>query len=279
MSRATLSIRIVSLHIYPVKSCHRLDVAAATLAPRGLEGDREWMVTTVDGRFITQRTHPALARLRPERIGPRLMLHCPGLDPLELPAAGGTNWARRRVRVWNDEVEASVAGEPARAWLHRALGIEAELVRAGEFTQRQPSGPWTGGRDTPVNFPDAFPLLVCSTASLDDLNARLPAPLPMTRFRPNLVIEGLAPYEEDAIDTLRFEGCELRLVKPCTRCATTHVDQERGEPTTGPLEALRQYRFDRELRGVAFGQNALLVAGTGRRLEADMRGEALRREP
>lgn len=277
MTAHPIPVRLVSLHVYPVKSCHRLDLTTATVGARGLVGDREWMVVAPDGRFLTQRTHPLLASVRPERRDGLLRLHCRDLAPLELPADGDDAWPRRRVRIWSDEVEAASAGAQAREWLHAALGVEAELVRSGDYTLRQPAGPWTAGRDVPVAFPDGYPLLVCNAASLEDLNARLPAPLPMTRFRPNLVVEGLSAHEEDAVEALRFGDCELRLVKPCTRCSTTAVDQERGVPAASPLEALKAYRWDRALRGVTFGQNAVIEAGRGLRLEAGMTGVARRR--
>ncbi len=271
------SIQLRSLHLYPVKSCHRIDVARATLGARGLQGDREWMITDVTGRFLTQRTHPALARIRPSFTDTTLELHHPRLPSLRLSRLPDEPGRRRRVRVWGDEVEAEVAGADACRWVSEAAGTEALLVRAGPFTERQPAGPWRGDHAAPVNFPDAYPVLVCNQASLDDLNGRLPSPLPMTRFRPNLLIEGLPPYAEDAIEELRFGAARLRLVKACTRCATTTIDQESGEASGNPLDVLKTYRFDRELRGVTFGQNALITAGVGATLEVGDRGIAVHR--
>lgn len=272
-------ITLRSAHLYPVKSCHRIDVGQATPGDRGLEGDREWMVTDATGRFLTQRTHPALARIRPSYTDTALVLHHPQCAPLTLPRAPDERWPRRRVRVWDDEVDAAIAGGEACDWVSQVTGTEALLVRAGRFTERQPSGPWRGDRPAPVNFPDAYPLLVCNQASLDDLNGRLPAPLTMSRFRPNLVIDGLPPYAEDEIAELRFGAVRLALVKACTRCSTTTIDQESGEPSGNPLAALRTYRFDRALRGVTFGQNALLIAGLGATLEVGDRGIAVHRRP
>jgi len=268
---------LLSLHLYPVKSCHRIDVAEAPLGPRGLHGDREWMITDPAGRFLTQRTHPGLARISPGYDGGWLELRHPDLTPLRLPRDGTPDWPRCRVRVWDDEVEAAAADATACDWVSRALGIEARLMRAGDFTQRQPSGHWRGDRDAPVNFPDAYPLLVCNRASLEDLNGRLPAPLPMTRFRPNLVIDGLAPYAEDGIETLQFGAVQLRLVKACTRCSTTTIDQESGAASGNPLSVLRTYRYDRALRGVTFGQNALMTAGLGDSLRVGEHGTATAR--
>ncbi len=271
------SVILRSLHLYPVKSCHRIDVDHAAIGARGLQGDREWMVTDTAGRFLTQRTHPALARIRPMYTDSALALHHPQLQTLTLPRAPDGHWPRRRVRIWDDEVEAATAGAEACAWISRAVGTEAVLVRAGPFTERQPSGPWRGDRAAPVNFPDAYPLLVCNQASLEDLNRRLPAPLPMTRFRPNLVVDGLPPYAEDGIEELRFGAVRLGLVKACTRCSTTTIDQESGESSGNPLEVLRTYRFDRALRGVTFGQNALVTAGVTAVLEIGDRGIAVHR--
>ncbi len=270
-------ITLLSLHLYPVKSCHRIDVRAAVPGERGLQGDREWMITDAGGRFLTQRSHPALALIRPTLEGAALVLRHPRLTPLSVPQEADGTWVHRTVRIWNDEVEAAVAGPDACAWISDAIGTEALLVRAGAYTRRQPSGPWRGDRPAPVNFPDAYPLLVCNRASLDDLNRRLPEPLPMTRFRPNLVIDGLPPYGEDAIEELRFGSVRLSLVKACTRCSTTTIDQDSGIVSGNPLAVLKEYRFDRALRGVTFGQNALLTAGVGSTLAAGDRGVAVHR--
>jgi uncharacterized protein YcbX len=272
-------IQLRGLHLYPVKSCHRIELERATVGERGLQGDREWMVTDSTGRFLTQRTHPALARIRPSYTDTALLLHHPGRAPLTLPRTPDEHWPRRRVRVWDDEVDAAIASTEACNWVSEAVGTEALLVRAGRFTERQPSGPWRGDRHAPVNFPDAYPLLVCNQASLEDLNGRLPEPLPMSRFRPNLVIDGLPPYAEDEVAELRFGALRLALVKACTRCSTTTIDQDSGEPSGNPLAVLRTYRFDRALRGVTFGQNALMADGVGTTLEVGDRGIAMHRRP
>jgi uncharacterized protein YcbX len=126
-----------------------------------------------------------------------------------------------------------------------------------------------------TQFPDGFPILLLSEASLDDLNTRLMqrarAPVPMTRFRPNVVMDGLSAYEEDRIELVEFPDATLQLIKPCKRCVTTTVD-----PLTGardalwpsePLETLVGYRLNSTVNGAAFGQNALIVVGEGVQLE------------
>jgi uncharacterized protein YcbX len=126
---------------------------------------------------------------------------------------------------------------------------------------------WTQGIHAITEFSDGYPVLVISRASLEDLNSRLPKPLLMERFRPNLVIDGVEPYAEDRIHELRSDGLTLRVVKPCTRCSITTTDQQAGVVDGDePLRTLKSYRFDRELRGVCFGQNAIVVDGVGQSL-------------
>jgi uncharacterized protein YcbX len=126
---------------------------------------------------------------------------------------------------------------------------------------------FAGSTYAPVAFPDGFPVLVCNEASLAELNQRLPEAIPMDRFRPNLVVSGLPAFAEDHIDSLRIGDLTLRLVKPCTRCTIPSVDHRSGEPSTNPFPVLRRFRFDRELRGVTFGENAVIATGAGAVLE------------
>ncbi|MFO1428101.1 MAG: MOSC domain-containing protein [Steroidobacteraceae bacterium] len=230
---------------------------------RGFDGDREWMIVDARARFITQRSHPQLARIATAFDGTTLRLTHPDLGALAIRARAAAEARMLRVTVWNDSVDAFDCGDEAAAWLSRAIGASVTLVQAGTATRRQPEARWRGEIAAPVNFPDAFPLLVCSLASLADLNRRMPQPVPIDRFRPNIVLDGLPAYGEDACRGLRIGAVSLRLVKPCTRCATTAVDQQDGSPGSNPLPVLRSYRFDRELLGVTFGQNAVIAAGRG----------------
>jgi uncharacterized protein len=260
-----MTTRLAAISIYPVKACRRVDLAAARLGSTGLDGDRAWMVTRPDGRFLSQRTHPALARLVPRLEHGGLELSCPGLAPLVVHGEPGG--ARCEVAVWDDRMTAIDAGAVAAEWLARALGEPARLVRAAPDTRRFANRAWVGERDVPVSFADAYPLLVCTAGSLAALNARMPAPVPMERFRPNLVLDGLAPFAEDGIGAVRIGAVVLRFVKPCTRCTVPAVDQETGERATDPAPALKEFRYDRSLRGVTFGMNAVAESPPGAVLE------------
>jgi uncharacterized protein YcbX len=187
--------------------------------------------------------------------------------PLELRGAA------RDVVVWRHHCVAHDQGEEAARWLGEALGRPLRLVRF-DPAHRRPSDPAFTGR-TPgySRFADAYALLVISLASLADLNARLPAPLPMNRFRPNLVLDGVEPYGEDAIHEICTSAVRLRLVKACTRCTIPTTDQETAvRDPEEPLRTLRGYRWDAKLRGVTFGQNAIVVEGAGGMLQ---RGQPL----
>jgi uncharacterized protein len=257
---ATLS----GLFIYPVKSARGIAQETARVTPLGLEWDRQWMIVDERGVFLSQRTHPQLARVVPRIEADALMLAAPELTELRVPldAAGET----LEVRVWDDYMSAITQGPHADQWLSWAVGQPVRLVRVTVGMGRHANPKFAGSVPAPIGFPDGYPFLVCNTASLEDLNTHLPAPIPMTRFRPNLVLEGLPAWAEDHIDTLIFEGLTLRLVKPCTRCSIPSLDPETGAPSTDPTPALKRFRFSRALRGVTFGENAVIAESRGSNL-------------
>lgn len=256
---------ITALNIYPVKSCKGVALKEARIGTMGLEHDREWLIVRPDGRFITQREEPRLALIEPSLDATQLRLDAPGMESLVVPARLQSNPVE--VTCWRDRCSAFDAGVEAERWLERYLGSPHRLVRFDPAHRRAASWEWTQGVEALNQFSDGFPFLVISQASLDDLNSRLNSPLPMNRFRPNIVIDGVPPYGEDEIHELVSPDITLRIVKPCTRCAITTTNQTRGEREGDePLRTLRSYRFSRELKGVLFGQNVILIKGLGREL-------------
>ena len=259
--------RVASLHVYPVKSCRGIDVDAFRITETGPEWDRRWMiVTAADGRFITQRSHPAMARIAVAIAGSILRLTSDGIEPLVIPVAHGGE--ARRVVVWNDTCLGVDAGDDAADWLAAMLGEPLRLVRIDPSVPRLASTQFAGPGPHPVSFADAYPVLMIARESLAELNRRLPAAIPMTRFRPNVVIEGVAAHAEDAMSRFRFGPVVLRGVKHCTRCPITTTDQQTGarDAHQEPLRTLGKYRHDRALKGVIFGQNCVIEAGVGERL-------------
>jgi uncharacterized protein YcbX len=253
-------MRIASLHTYPVKGGHRLDHDEAAVERWGLAGDRRWMVIDPDGVGITQRdvTRLALLTVTPRPGG--LTLRAPEQPDLDVafPAGG----AIEHVRVFSSKPPAPARLAPAGAgdWLTGFLGQPARLAWLGDPATARPvqNNAEVGDR---VSFADGYPLLVANTASLDMVNDWLAEAgdetVPMTRFRPNVVVSGAAPWAEDCWlgRRVRLGDVVLRAVKPCDRCLVTTIDQETGVRGKQPLRILGQYR--RFPGGLMFGMNLI----------------------
>jgi hypothetical protein len=252
-------IRLADLYVYPLKSGRGIHLDAAELDEFGLRYDRRWMVVDAAGDLVTQREEPRLALVRTAIAGASLTLDAPGLATLRLPL-GGRDGRRALVRVWNDRCEAVEQGDDAAEWISRHLGRPLRIVHLPDSTLR-PIEPNRAGVTGRVSFADAYPLLLIAAESLAGLNARLARPLPMNRFRPNLVTAGSAPHAEDEWRTLRMDGIEFTVTKPCARCVLTTVDQDTGIRGEEPLRTLATYR--KIGRKVLFGQN-VAHRGAGR---------------
>jgi uncharacterized protein YcbX len=275
---------LTQLILYPIKSCAGMAVEAATVLESGLSArgvhDREWMLVRDDGQFLTQREVPRMALVRPRPEGQHLRVSMPGQPDLTLPLARDGAAQARQVRIWDDLVDAADCGDAAAAWFAQALGTPCRLVRFRRDVVRPTSVKWTGGVPAQTRFADGYPLLLIGQASLDDLNARLAAagraPLPMDRFRPNLVVGGLDAFEEDYLETLRTKDVAIRPVKPCARCPIPSIDQATGIPGPDPLDILQGYRANARMEGaVCMGMNCIVVRGAGAELRAgqDLDGE------
>jgi uncharacterized protein YcbX len=256
---------VLSLHVYPVKSCRGIALDSARMTPTGLADDRHWMLVRPNGRFVTQRELPRLALIVTQVSAEALTLGAPGMPVIEVPRQAGAE--ARAVTVWSFTGRGFDCGDAVAAWCSQFLETPLRLVRFDDSLPRECSADWTAGTRAITEFSDGYPILVISRASLDELNSRLPKALPMERFRPNVVIDGIGAYDEDRIHELRAGPVTLRLVKPCTRCSITTTDQRVGTVDgVEPLRTLKEYRYDRALRGVLFGQNAIVVDGVGERL-------------
>ena len=255
-------VRIASLHVYPVKSCRGTDLDVARVTRTGVEHDREWMITSPAGRFLTQREEPRLALIRPRLTPDSLELEGPDGGSIQVALAMGGKPVE--VVVWKDRCAAFDQGDAVSDWLTRQLGKPLRLARFDPSRARQSGESLRGDEPGYAQFSDGYAMLVLSLASLADLNSRLPAALPMNRFRPNVVLDGVSPYGEDGIRELVSGAVRLRLDKACTRCAITTTNQQTAVVEGDePLRTLRTYRWDKALRGVAFGQNASVIAGEG----------------
>lgn len=251
------TVTLSALTVYPVKSAAGVALTSARVDARGLAGDREWMAVDDKRTFLTQRTHPRLALVSVAIADEGLALTAPGMPSFTLHSPP-SHAAVVPVRVWSDVCGAVPAGEEAAHWLSAFLGCRCELVfMPGE--SRRPVRAGGGAPASEIAFADAFPFLLVSEASLGDLNRRLATPVPMDRFRPNLVVRGCDPFAEDGWLRIRIGRIEFRVVKPCARCSTTTVDQVSGERGREPLATLATYR--RVGNQVMFGQNLVHDGG------------------
>jgi uncharacterized protein YcbX len=258
-----MNATVKSLHVYPVKGMKGIEVPQARATERGFEHDRRWMVVDPAGEFFTQRSHPRLATVWTELRDGALELSAPDADPVEVPFTPESS-TPRRVRVWNSVVDALPASARADAWLTEYLGEPCHLVYMPDSTRRASNPAYSGEGEKLVGFADGYAYLVANVASLDDLNRRLAArghpPLPMGRFRPNIVVEGAPAYAEDSWGQVELGSAILRGAKPCGRCEVTTTDQSTGEVRgPEPLATLATYRTSDEF-GVMFGMNLVTVA-------------------
>ena len=259
------------LILYPIKSCAAMPVtqAAATIAGLSFQGvhDREWMLVTEEGQFLTQREFPRMATVNPRVEDDALVVTAPAMPPLRLPLARLPGQGRR-VQIWDDLVDADDCGDAAAAWFAQALDTRCRLVRFKPAQARPTSEKWTGGAPSAALFADAYPLLLVGQAALDEINARMLAagrdPLPMDRFRPNLVVEGTDPFEEDYTASFNAGGIVIAPVKPCARCPIPAIDQATGIAGPDPLDILQSWRGKAILDGaVCVGMNCIVAQGAG----------------
>jgi uncharacterized protein YcbX len=242
-----------TLHIYPIKSAGGISLDAWEVDERGLHYDRRWMLVDASGRFISQRRFSRMARIGVRLEADHLVVNAPDMRPLEVslqpPPA-----ERMLAQVWSDIVEVSSVGSDADRWFGEYLGVSCKLVHLPDESIR-PVDPAYGSAGDRVGLADGYPFLVVSEASLVDLNARLERPVPMNRFRPNLVVGGCEPFAEDYWWLVRIGSITFRAVKACSRCHITTVDQQTAATGKEPLRTLA--RFRRVGNKVQFGQNLI----------------------
>jgi uncharacterized protein YcbX len=271
-----------SVHIHPVKALRAVDLRAARVEPWGLAGDRRWLIVEAeDGKFITQRSDPSLARVAARYVPPTdlvtgppapaaapppgtLAVSADGHPPLLVPPPAEDRGAEMLwVSIWQSKVTAAAAGPAADAWFSRYLGRPVRLVHLDDPSRRQVD-PGFSRPDDRVSFADGYPLLLTSTSSLDALGDWLveagDEPVPMNRFRPNVVVAGAPPWAEDAWRRLRIGPVPFRVAKPCGRCVVTTTDQLTGDRSRQPLAMLGRRR--RVGQSLIFGQN-LIPDGPG----------------
>ena len=247
-------ITVTDLIYYPIKGCLGVDVEEACVERMGLEHDRRLMVVSVEGEFLTQRNASRLALVTPALKDGLLKLSAPGHDSIQLGLqTSGTPWL---VDVWKIRgIQSIDQVEEASAWFSDWLGREARLVHFADGYKRLVNEEYAVNADDHTGYADGYPILLASEEGLQDLNSRLETPVPMNRFRPNLVVRGGEPFAEDGWNRIRIGDVQLAVVKPCARCEVTTIDKETLERRKEPLKTLGKYRKHR--LGAIFGQNVI----------------------
>ncbi len=296
---------IHQLWVFPIKSCAGIALSQAQLTPTGLAWDRAWMVVDAEGKMVTQRDLPRMALIQPElrtdAASMQLKVRAAGMPELVLPLGLPVHMPCVEVRVWQDVVNAFDMGDAASRWLTEFLGASwgtLRLVRFDPSHVRLASATWTQEHKALNQFSDGFPLLVTSTASLDELNQRLRAQgheaVDMRRFRANVVVSGVQAHDEDRVaywhiatdsnNGVSTNGAAtneaatdvaLKLVKPCARCPIPNIDPDTAQPHPSVADTLQRYRQDTRLDGkITFGVNAIMTQGIGQVLRVGQRVRA-----
>jgi uncharacterized protein YcbX len=246
-------IKLSGIYIYPIKSAAGISLQTAQVENRGFQYDRRWMLVDETGKFMTQRQFHRMALIGVRLEGNQLIVEAPNYGTLTIPTSldsADTIF----VQVWNDVCEAIPLTAEVNQWFSDFLGTSCQLVFMPERSHR-PVNPHYATQNELVSFADGFPFLLTSEASLEDLNDRLDEPVPMNRFRPNLVVSGCEAFAEDTWRQIRIGSILFHVVKGCDRCVVTTIDQTQGIRGKEPLVTLAKYRlWDGK---IWFGQNLI----------------------
>jgi len=277
-------MHISEINIYLIKSLKGISLNSAVVEERGLRHDRRWMLTNRDGIFMTQREFPRMATIDVAIASDGLHVTSENAGEMAIPFEPD-HGERQRVTIWKSICEAEIYSGAVSEWFSDVLGTACQLVRMPDATQRHINPVFDRGKDI-VSFADGYPIMILGEASLEDLNKRLSResdegvrdPLPMNRFRPNLVVSDSEPYIEDSWDRIRIGEAVFRSTKPCERCVITTVDQSKGEfAGKEPLKTLATYRMAKDVipdRFEAYGTSANAVL-FGQNLIGETPGERI----
>lgn len=245
-------LRVSQLYIYPIKSLGGIALDKALVTDRGFQHDRRWMLVDHNNLFISQRDVHQMALLKPSLTDEGIKVtHCVKQSLFTIPFGRLKN-EFAEVTIWDDTCTGQFVSDQADEWFSSMLGMSCRLVYMPDQTHRITDQRYTS-ENSITSFSDAYPFLLIGQSSLDDLNSKLTATLPMNRFRPNIVFTGGDPYQEDLMHTFTIGGITFHGVKLCARCVMTTIDQENGSSGKEPLKTLARYRSKN--KKIMFGQN------------------------
>lgn len=249
-----MALQISELYIYPVKGLRGIGVMEADALEKGFRYDRRWMLTDKSGLFISQRESPGLALIQTSIVGDSLVISYKDSSIMVPLTEGYYSDKKETVRIWDDSVEARIVGSNFNEWFSDVLNMKVSFCFMPETAQREVEK--KHGAQSTVSFADAYPYLIISQASLDNLNSRLDEPMPMNRFRPSIVVAGSTAFEEDSWGAFSAGDAIFNCVKPCARCQVPTINQETGIQGKEPLATLSKFRMHDNK--VKFGMNTVL---------------------
>lgn len=249
--------KLSEIWIYPVKSLGGISLQEAIPEPRGLRYDRRWMLVNKEGQFVTQREIPRMALLGTaiESTAIKVFLKGHPAESVQIPLdSDPLNLLEQEVQIWNDRCTARLMPQAINEWFSEQLGQHLRLFFMPESTRR-PADERFAPPGHHVSFADGYPYLIIGQSSLDELNRRLPSPVPMNRFRPNFVFTGGEAFVEDTWKHLSIGQQPFHCVKPCARCILPNTDQDTAARSVEPLKTLKAFR--KVDNRILFGQNVL----------------------
>lgn len=251
-------MNLSEINIYPIKSLGGVSLESSIVENRGLQFDRRWMLVDTTNNFITQREFPKMAAVGVEITKNGLRVSSDSKE-VEIPFETETE-ETKVVKVWSSRCRAKIYGKSINDWFSDILQTDCRLALMSADAARRVSYFHAVHKDDAVSFADAYPILIANEESLTDLNSRLAAPVPMNRFRPNLVVSGADAFAEDGWKQIAIGGVIFHAVKPCGRCVITTIDQTRGaKQGVEPLRTLAGYRIPKRSvkKKILFGQSLI----------------------
>ncbi|MEO8886275.1 MAG: MOSC N-terminal beta barrel domain-containing protein [Mucilaginibacter sp.] len=252
-------LKVSEIYIYPIKSLGGISLQQAEVTDRGFKYDRRWMLVDANNHFLTQREFPAMALLKVGLTHNGLLVTYTKDQANILIPFEPLKQEFFEVTIWDDTCTAQAVSDEADKWFTGILGFKCRLVYMPDETKRHTDINYTSGKEI-TSFADAYPFMLIGQASLDELNGRLNQPLPINRFRPNMVFPGALPFDEDIMDEFVINNIPFNGVKLCARCVITTIDQTDAFKRKEPLKTLSTYRSKNNK--IYFGQNAV-HSGTG----------------
>ncbi|MEL6495929.1 MAG: MOSC N-terminal beta barrel domain-containing protein [Cyanobacteria bacterium J06623_7] len=260
---------VSKLCVYPLKSAQGIELSQVQVKLQGFLGDREMMLISGSGKIITQRQFPQLAKIQVRITGRSVTLQVADNSSTPFTFISTVDGALIEAEIWRDRILAIDQGNEVAQWFQEFLDLPPDkscrLVRQSAAHVRLLDKKYADDEDRPVSFADNSPVLLTATSSLMELNERIreihqqqSQEIPMSRFRPNIVVETIEPFIEDSWRTIQIGEIQFQMAKPCSRCIITNIDQQNGEKSTlkEPLNTLGTFRQLSE-QGVIFGVNMI----------------------